>query len=86
MKSLLFLRIFLQKKNINRHKNKIDTNIETKILNSKYINRKVDKTNEHKVPDQVLFGLILGEIFGPFNNFPKRKAVLSLKKERAIIK
>jgi hypothetical protein len=47
---------------------------------------KQNKTNEDIaseiiVPDQVLFGLILGTISGPLKVFPKIYAVVSFKKE-----
>ena len=40
-----------------------------------------DKTIEHIVPDQVLFGLILFEILGPLKNLPNIYADVSFKKE-----
>lgn len=41
-----------------------------------------DKETEKNVPDHVLFGLKLGTITGPLSVFPKKKALVSLKKER----
>ena len=41
---------------------------------------------ENNVPDHVLFGLILGEINGPFMLEPATQAVVSLMNDIAIIK
>ena len=44
------------------------------------------KRKEISVPDQVLFGLILGIIVGPLMYFPNKKAVESLIKDNKIIR
>ena len=53
-----------------------------------YINRIIDiaREKEIKVPDQVFFGLIFGNIKGPLILEPKIYAIVSLKNEIKIIK
>ena len=70
-KSPLSLKIFLYKKKISPQKIDIDRTIDKKILKFIRIKSKVLNKNDTEVPDQVLFGLILGKILGPPTNLPE---------------
>ena len=55
--------------------------MDIKILKFIINNNNVVDKKDIDVPDQVLFGLILGIIRGPRKNFPKTYATVSLKKD-----
>ena len=58
-------------KKISPKKSDIEKIIDIKILKFIKYNKKVVQKKDKEVPDQVLFGLILGKISGPPKNLPK---------------
>ena len=78
--------LFIYEKKISPVNNKIDKIIDIKILKFNKNKSELDKKKDTVVPDQVLFGLILGNIRGPPKYLPKIYAMVSLKKEIKKIK
>lgn len=85
-KSLIFWCLLKNENKISPKKKEIEIKIENKSSYSKKIINKKIKKLEIKVPDHVLFGLILGTIRGPLKNLPEKKANVSFVNERQIIK
>ena len=56
----------------------------SRILNLKKYRKIQLIKKDDNVPDQVLFGLILGTINGPLSDFPTMYAIISFKKEMNI--
>ena len=85
-KSLIFKYLLICEKKIspiNRNKEII---IEIKILKLNNIKRTVVAIKDIDVPDHVFFGLIFGNMSGPFINLPAIYAIVSLKNEVKIIR
>tara|TARA_B100000965_G_scaffold390015_1_gene396376 strand:- start:601 stop:1083 length:483 start_codon:yes stop_codon:yes gene_type:complete len=85
-KSLALISLLMYEKYKSPKKKEDESNIENKILYSKYKRIINDIKKDNIVPDQVFFGLIEGTIKGPLIKLPQIYAVVSLTKERIITK
>ena len=85
-KSFIFKYLLIYEKKISPINKKIEINIEIKISKLKNNRSNVVAMKEIDVPDQVFFGLIFGNMSGPFINLPAIYAIVSLKNEVKIIR
>lgn len=76
----------MYEKKISPQNKEIDSRHDIKIENSSLKINNVVKINDIMVPVQVLLGLTLGTIKGPFRDLPKIYAIVSLKKAIKIVK